>query len=166
MSPLAAPAPPAAPPALGSSGLREVLLFLAVGGTGYVADVGAFNVFRTVGPMVALDPVVAKLAAVAVAMAVTYLGNRFLTWRSRSSGDRRREVLLFVVFNVLGLGCSVVLLWVSHDLLGLTTRLEDNLSANVVGVALGTWVRFWGYRRFVFPAAAEPAPLAPTETYC
>ena len=48
-------------------------------------------------------------------------------------------------------------------MLGLTSRWADNISANVVGLALGTAFRFWSYRTFVFgeqPAEDAP-PLAP-----
>ena len=48
-----------------------------------------------------------------------------------------------------------VTLVLSHDVLGLTSRLADNTSANVVGLALGTVFRFVTYRRFVF---APPKP--------
>jgi putative flippase GtrA len=89
-------------------------------------------------------------------MVVTYLGNRLVTWRGRSGGDRRREIGLFVAFNMVGLALSVVTLVISHDLLGLTSRLADNVSANVIGLALGTLFRYWSYRRFVF---AAPAPM-------
>jgi hypothetical protein len=54
------------------------------------------------------------------------------------------------VFNVVGLGFSILTLWISHDLLGLTSRLDDNVSANLIGLALGTAFRYWSYRRFVF----------------
>ena len=128
----------------------EVVSFLTVGGAGYVVDVGAFNYLRTAPVLGALDPSVAKSLAVALAMVVTYVGNRAITWRGQSSSGRHREVALFVVFNVIGLGFSVLTLAVSHDLLGLTSRLADNISANVVGLALGTAFRFWSYRRFVF----------------
>ena len=128
----------------------EVVSFLAVGGVGYVVDVSAFNYLRTAPVLDALDPSVAKSLAVALAMVVTYVGNRAVTWRGRSARGRRREVALFVLFNVIGLGFSVLTLAVSHDLLGLTSRLADNISANVVGLALGTAFRFWSYRRFVF----------------
>jgi putative flippase GtrA len=62
-----------------------------------------------------------------------------------------------VVFNVIGFGFSVITLVISHDLLGLTSRLADNISANVVGMALGTAFRFWSYRRFVFATPKERA---------
>jgi putative flippase GtrA len=127
---------------------RELLTFVAVGAAGYVTDVAAFNWFRE-QPVVG-DPVLAKIAAVGVAMVVTYLGTRLLTWRDLGSDNRRREVALFAVFNLVGLLISVLALDVSHHVLGLTSRLADNVSGNVVGVGLGTAFRFWAYRRFVF----------------
>jgi putative flippase GtrA len=139
----------------------EVLTFLAVGGAGYVTDVVAFNWLRDHAPVGGHDPVIAKAAAVAVAMVVTYLGNRLLTWRDVTSDNRRREVALFVVFNLLGLMISVVLLAVSHDVMGLTSRLADNLVGNVLGVGLGTAFRYWAYRRFVFVSPSRAAVDAP-----
>ena len=140
---------------------REVLTFLSVGGAGYVVDVVAFNVLRSLPPFAALDPSVARTLAVAVAMCVTYVGNRTLTWRQHTTGNRRREIGLFVVFNVIGFGFSVVTLVISHDLLGLTSRLADNISANVIGLALGTVFRYLTYRRFVFATVASaPSTVA------
>ena len=130
---------------------REVATFLAVGGTAYVVDVAAFNWMRTVPMLGRVDPTVAKALAVALAMVVTYLGNRTLTWRHRGRRDGRvRELGLFVVLNLVGLVIAVATLAVSHDLLGLTSRLADNISANVIGLGLGTAFRFWSYRRLVF----------------
>ncbi len=130
---------------------REILTFLAVGGAGYVTDVAAFNWLRD-QPVLGGggDPVGAKIVAVALAMVVTYVGNRMLTWRDLVTTNRRREVALFAVFNLVGLLISVVTLDLSHNVLGLTSRLADNLSGNVVGVGLGTAFRFWSYQRFVF----------------
>ena len=112
---------------------------------------------RSIEPFAGWDPAVARTVAVAVAMVVTYVGNRTLTWRDVPAGDRRREVALFVLFNIIGFGFSVVALVVSHDLLGLTSRLADNVSANVIGLALGTVFRFVTYRRFVFAVGGTPA---------
>ena len=129
---------------------REVLTFLAVGGAGYVVDVVCFNLLRSTAWLGSVDPSVARTLAVVAAMVVTYVGNRTLTWRGRPARDRRRELGLFVVANVIGFGFSVVCLVVSHDLLGLTSRLADNVSANVVGLALGTAFRFVTYKYVVF----------------
>ncbi len=128
----------------------QLLTFLLVGGTGYVVDVVVFNLLRSTATLGAWDPSVARVLAVAAAMVVTYLGNSLLTWRGEGDGDRRREVVLFVVFNVIGLGLSVLTLTISHDVLGLTSRLADNISANGVGLALGTLFRYWSYKTFVF----------------
>jgi putative flippase GtrA len=144
----------------------EVLGFLVVGGLGYVVDVGAFNVLWGLSPFDTLDPSVAKVVAVALAMLVTYLGNSFFTWRGKASTSVR-QVLLFVMFNVVGLGFSILILWISHDLLGLTSRLDDNVSANLIGLALGTAFRYWSYRRFVFDRphdASRHAPNGPGST--
>lgn len=140
---------------------REVVTFLAVGGTGYVVDVSAFNVLRSVHPFAGLDPSVARTLAVAVAMCITYGGNRTLTWRLHTSGNRRRELGLFVLFNIIGFGFSIATLVISHDLLGLTSRLADNISANVVGLALGTVFRFVTYKRFVFATPDQAEVLEP-----
>lgn len=135
---------------------REVLTFLAVGGTGYVVDVTAFNVLRGAGPLATMDPSVARTLAVLAAMTVTYAGNRAFTWSG--TANRRREVALFVLFNVIAFGFSVVTLVISHDILRLTSRLADNISANVVGLALGTAFRFVTYRTFVFAPAPTDEP--------
>jgi putative flippase GtrA len=133
----------------------EIVSFLTVGGVGYVVDVTAFNYLRSAPILTGLDPTVAKVIAVGLAMIVTYVGNRAVTWRGESGHDRHREVALFIVFNLIGLGFSVVTLAISHDLLGLTSRLCDNISANVIGLALGTVFRYWSYRRFVFGAVVR-----------
>ncbi|MCW2791964.1 MAG: GtrA family protein, partial [Nocardioides sp.] len=148
----------------------DLLSFLAVGGVGYVVDVAAFNVLRSVAPFATADPSIARSLAVVAAMVVTYIGNRTLTWGPTDADPpetfgrvsaRRREIALFVLFNVIGLGFSVVSLVVSHDLLGLTSRWSDNISANVVGLALGTVFRYLTYRHVVFAAPPPPPEPAP-----
>jgi putative flippase GtrA len=139
----------------------EVATFLTVGGIGYVVDVATFNVLRSHSWLSTVDPSYARVLAVGLAMVVTYLGNRLFTWRDESTGDRRREIGLFIVFNMIGLGLSVATLVISHDLLGLTSRLADNVSANVVGLALGTLFRYWSYRKFVFGVRSAAPTRAP-----
>jgi putative flippase GtrA len=140
---------------------REVVCFLVVGGLGYVVDVVAFNVLLSHAPFSGWDPTLARTVAMAVAMVVTYTGNRWWTWEGVRRHDRRREAALFVLFNLVGLVISVGVLLLSHDLLGLTSRLDDNVSANVVGLGLATAFRFWSYRTFVFGADAVDEPAEP-----
>jgi len=145
---------------------REVVTFLAVGGTGYVVDVLAFNLLRSTPPFGVWDPAVARTLAVLAAMCVTYAGNRLVTWRDRTSRGRRREVVLFAVANLIGYLFSVGCLLVSHDLMGLTSRLADNVSANLVGLALGTAFRFVAYKYVVFAGAErrDAAEAQPSRT--
>jgi myo-inositol-hexaphosphate 3-phosphohydrolase/putative flippase GtrA len=150
----------------------QVLTFLAVGGAGYVVDVVAFNLLRSTATLGAWDPSVARILAVGAAMVVTYLGNSLFTWRGEGTSNRRREVSLFILFNLVGLGISVLTLTISHDVLGLTSRMADNISANVVGLALGTLFRYWSYKTFVFThtgagvslAHVAPADVEPVRT--
>ena len=47
------------------------------------------------------------------------------------------------------------------DSVRLTSRLSDNIAANVIGLALGTALRHWSYKRFVFAVDSqrEPEPV-------
>ena len=140
---------------------RELGAFGVVGLLAYGLDVGVFNLLRYAGDPGLLEdkPLTAKAMSVVVATLASYAGNRHWTWRHRARGRVRREVTLFFVVNALGLGLALLCLAVSHYALGLTSPLADNLSANVVGMALATAFRFWAYRTHVFP---EPVLSPPT----
>jgi putative flippase GtrA len=135
---------------------HEVAKFGVVGGVGFVVDVSVFNLLRFVGdsPLLEHKPLTAKAVSVAVATIFTYLGNRHWTWRERVRSGARREVTLFFVLNGVGMLIAVACLATSHYLLGLTSPLADNISANAVGLVLGMLFRFWSYRTFVFRRAA------------
>jgi putative flippase GtrA len=131
--------------------------FGVVGGVGYVVDVGAFNLLRYAGGEGPLydKPLTAKALSVTLATLVTYLGNRHWTWRHRERTDFRREYALFFVLNAIGLAISLMCLFISHYVLDLTSALADNISANVIGLVLGTTFRFWSYRTYVFKRRPE-----------
>jgi putative flippase GtrA len=139
--------------------VQEAAKFGVVGLAALVVDVGLFNLLRYAGgegPMYD-RPLTAKIVSVSVATTVAYFGNRYWTFRDRRRTSFGREYVLFFVLNGVGLLISVGCLWLSHYALGLHSALADNISANVVGLALGTLFRFWSYRRWVFPADAEAA---------
>ncbi len=145
---------------------HEVAKFGVVGAFAFVIDVGLFNILRFAGgegPMYD-KPLTAKVVSVAVATTFAYFGNRYWTFRHRGRTSFGREYLLFFVLNGVGMAISVSCLWISHYLLGFTSALADNISANVIGLALGTLFRFWSYRRWVFPEDAEAADEAAIAT--
>ncbi|PZE22992.1 MULTISPECIES: GtrA family protein [unclassified Curtobacterium] len=140
-----------------AAAVRELASFGAVGGVSFVVDVGVYNLLRAT----VLDdkPVGAKIVSVAVATLVAWLGNRFLTFRSQRTANRRetaREGALFVLSNLIGLGIATGCLFVSHYLLGFTSTLADNVAGNGVGLVLGTIFRFVAYKAVVFRIKEAP----------
>ena len=131
--------------------VHEVAKFGIVGAFAFVIDVGLFNLLLYFGPLED-KPLTAKVVSVVAATTFAYFGNRFWTYRHRGRRSMRREYVLFFVFNGIALLISVGCLWFSHYVLGLDSPLADNISANVVGVLLGTLFRFVAYRTWVFPA--------------
>jgi len=136
---------------------RQFAKFGVVGAVAYVIDVAVFNSLRYVGedPVLADQPLTAKIVSSAVATVVSWLGNRYWTFRHTRRPQARREFLIFVLMCSIGLGISLSILWFSHYVLGFTSALADNIAANVIGLAAGSLFRFWAYRRFVFTHTAE-----------
>lgn len=136
--------------------LREIAKFGVVGLIALVVDIGLFNLLRFAGGEGPFydRPLTAKAISVIAATTVAYIGNRYWTFRQRGRTHMAREYILFFVLNGVGMLIALSCLWFSHYALGLTSALADNISANVVGLALGTMFRFWSYRRWVFPAVS------------
>lgn len=136
---------------------REIAKFGLVGLSALVVDIGLFNILRFAGGEGPLfdKPLTAKIISVAVATTVAYAGNRFWTFRHRGRTHMAREYLMFFALNGVAMLIAVGCLWFSHYVLMLDTPLADNISANVVGLGLGTLFRFWSYRKWVFPAIPD-----------
>ena len=142
--------------------VRELLKFGVVGAVAYVVDVGVFNLLRFAGPRLLEDkPLTAKVISVGVATIVAWVGNRYWTFRRRRRVDARRELMAFVFMNLVGLGIGLSCLAISHYVLDLRSPLADNISANVIGLGLGTAFRFVAYRTWVFTELRDEVPPAP-----
>ncbi len=136
---------------------HQIAKFGVVGLVALVVDVGLFNVLRFAGGEGPLydKPLTAKIISVVVATTVSYIGNRTWTFSDRGRTSYLREYVLFFVLNGVALLITLGCLWFSHYALGLTGPLADNISANFIGLGLGTLFRFWSYRRWVFPEVPE-----------
>lgn len=130
--------------------IHEFAKFGTVGLSALVVDIGLFNFLLYAGPLQG-KPLTAKAVSVAVATTFAYLGNRFWTFKHRGGTSRTKEYLLFFGLNGVAMLIAMGCLWISHYALGFTSPLADNISANVIGLGLGTLFRFWSYRKFVFP---------------
>lgn len=131
--------------------VRELAKFGSVGAVAYVVDLGLFNLLSFgPGEVLGHKPLTAKIVSVTVATLVAWLGNRYWTFADRRSPSRGRELAAFVVVNLGGMLIAVGCLAISTYVLGLTSPLAKNVSANVVGLVLGTVFRYVAYRGFVF----------------
>jgi putative flippase GtrA len=136
--------------------LPELLKFGVVGGIGSIIDLGGTAILHSeyhVGPLAA------KAVAVTAATVVTYLGSRFWTFKERENHSARREAVLFIVLNVIGLVIAEAVIGFVTYVLAMHGKLEYN-AASVIGTGLGTVFRFYAYRKWVFTAPAQEAAAA------
>jgi putative flippase GtrA len=141
---------------------REMLKFGTVGAVAFVVDVGLFNLLTTnlwIGtgsPPLDGHEKIAKIISASIATVVAWVGNRYWSFRHRRQSSRSREFVTFVLMNGIAMVIAVLCLAVSHDVLGFTSHIADNISGNVIGIGLGTLFRFWAYRTFVFTQFIDP----------
>lgn len=139
--------------------LRQAARFLLVGGAATVVDVGAFNLFHY---GLGVGPLSAKVVATVLGGAAAFVGNR--QWSFRGAADRswRTQAGAFLAVNLVALVLALLPLAIARYALGLTGVVALNVAGNGIGLVLATALRFWGYRRWVFPPAAVPtaAPAA------
>jgi putative flippase GtrA len=136
---------------------HQLLKFSTVGAVAFVVDAVVFNVI-----LLAIGlPLVAKTVSVLFASSLAFVANRHWSFAGRERRGLGREAVLFVIINGAGLAVALAVLWASHYLLHFTSRLADNIAANVVGLGLAAALRFWAYRTLLW--RAQPAAV-PVET--
>lgn len=151
--------------------LRDLLRFGMVGGLGFLVDIGLFNLLRLT--LLANDhhiigaPLIAKTISVLAAIAANWVGNRWWAFRDRRGEHPAREALAFLAVSLAGSAISLICLGLTHYLLGFTSPVADNISANVVGLGLGSAFRFiavrtWVFRQVTMTSVAPQEPLVVT----
>lgn len=133
--------------------VRYALKFGVVGLIGYFIDVGIFNALRlgAVGDDHFFQgPIGAKIVSVTIATLVTWFGNRYWTFREHRRQNFMLELLEFGAIAVVGLGISLIPLYISHYVLGFDNLVADNISTNVIGLFFATAFRFLMYRYWVY----------------
>lgn len=139
----------------------ELARFGSVGSVAFVVDMGTYNLLRF-GPIDLFNekPITARIVAVVISTVVSWLGSRYWTFADQRSAQQGREFALFGAINVVGIAITVGALAFSHYVLGLSGPWSDNI-ANIIGIVLGTIVRYLGYKAFVFTGTATvPTQLA------
>jgi putative flippase GtrA len=132
--------------------IHEGAKFLVIGAVGAIITFGVANALHPIGKYKAIT------IATILATVITYLGNRYWTFRHRQGKGTTRDSILFFVFNGVGLLIYYACIGLI-DLAGLGRNLAWYNVALVVGTGLGTLFRFWSYRRWIWLAS----PAAPPE---
>ncbi|MDP9797756.1 putative flippase GtrA [Catenuloplanes nepalensis] len=146
--------------------VQEIGKFGVVGGIAFVVD---FSIYAFCLQGLGMETLTAKAIAASIAATLAFFGNRFWTWRHRERSGLAREYGLYFFFNLVGIGVALGTLALTHYGLGsvwpiFQTEAADYISAQFLGTALGTLVRFWSYRTFVFVATTPPpVPAESTE---
>ncbi len=133
--------------------LTRIIKFCLVGGMNYLVDVSVFNLLML--GWLSSHPLTSKILAAAVATVFSWVVNRYWTFRNQRTDNRLQEFMGFAVVNVLGMLPAVICLGISHYLLGFTSLLADNISANVIGLVLGTILRFLLYEHTIFTGTKQ-----------
>jgi putative flippase GtrA len=108
-----------------------------------------------------VGPLTANVIATVVATGVSYVGNRYWTFRHRQRTTVGREGIVFFVLNGVGLAIQLGCLGLCTYVLGLHDRLSYNVFL-VIGIGLATVFRYGAYKKWVWRARlpAQPAPGA------
>jgi putative flippase GtrA len=131
--------------------IHESFKFLIVGGIGMLLTIATAVALHSLGKYIAIT--IATIAATIV----TFLGNRYWTFRHRQGDGARQESVVFFLLNGVGLVIYYGCIWVIQDLMRLESRFWYTV-ALVVGTGLGTLFRFWSYRRWVWTIRHKPGP--------
>jgi putative flippase GtrA len=138
--------------------IHEGAKFLVVGAIGTVVTFGVAIPLHGIGEYKSVT------IATIVATVVTYLGNRYWSFRHRQSNGTARDSVLFFVMNGIGLLIYYACIWLIRGVLHLGGPPHSQTAsahlwytvALVLGTGLGTLFRFWSYRKWVWPAAPPP----------
>lgn len=150
----------------------EVSKFLTVGA---IATVVAFVIFNGLvhGGSAPLNdrPQLGYFLANCVGMMISFRGTRDWALKHRDVRHPDGGRTAFLVINLVTMLIPMACLWISRNVLGLDDPLSDNIAANVIGLGMGTVVRFLLFRQYVFPRegleaarnGAEATPVPDTD---
>lgn len=128
--------------------VKELGAFGVVGGVCFVIDIGLFQLLYA---HAGAGAVTSKFVSTVVSMTVAYVAHRYWSFSHRARTGVRREYALFAVINGVTLLIGLAVVALARYPLGQEGALVLQV-ANVGSIALGTVIRYFSYRRWVFPA--------------
>jgi putative flippase GtrA len=137
---------------------RELLKFGIVGGSTFVVDNGVWYLLKL--SVLESKPTTAKAIAIIVAAIVSYVLNREWSFRTRGGRERTHEAALFFVISGLAVIVNLIPLYLSRYVFNLEMpfvgrweqETADFVSGSIIGMLLAMVFRFWGFKKWVFPA--------------
>ena len=148
--------------------IHEAAKFGVVGVIGvFITNGGYALLHNTFG----LGPVTATTIATIVATGVSYVANRYWSFRHRERTSVAREGMIFFVLNGVGLLIQDAVVAFNFYILGNGHNKAAEFIALNAGIALATLFRFWSYRKWVWAepgdgaeagASGPQAPAAPS----
>jgi putative flippase GtrA len=127
--------------------IHEFAKFGVIGVVGLLITNIGYAVFHSTFGM---GPVSATTVATIIATAVTYVGNRYWSFKHRERTNVAREGIIFFALNGIGLLIQDAAVGFNYYILGLGGhKLAEFLALNI-GIGLATLFRFWSYRKFVW----------------
>lgn len=144
--------------------IAEATRFLAVGGLATLVALILFNwlvhgINMGRAPLQG-QPILAYVIANTIGMVISYNGSRNYAFRDRPPRHADGGRTAYVIINVATMTLPIACLMFSRSVLGLDDPASDNISANVIGLAMGLGARFYLFRTFVFHR-----PIHLTELY-
>jgi putative flippase GtrA len=134
--------------------IHEAAKFGVVGVVGVlITNFGYALLHNTFGT----GPVTATTIATIVATAVSYVANRYWSFRHRERTSVAREGVIFFVLNGVGLLIQDAVVAFNFYILGYGHNKVAEFIALNVGIAIATLFRFWSYRKWVWVAPADGA---------
>ena len=134
----------------------ELGRFGVVGVAGVIVNLGVFNLLR-LGPLSEDSTVLgeddrvvtAKVIATLVSIVFAWVAHRQWTFRGLRTHKPVRELLVFGLVNLIAIVAEAGVVAISHYVLAFTSLAADNI-ASLIGIGLGTVLRYVGYKVFVF----------------
>lgn len=127
------------------AGVIQFLKFNAVGLLNTLIDFAVFTVLHSIGM---LYPI-AQVISYSTGTANSYILNKKVTFRDRNSGTKqffdRKQLLRFIVLNLIVLGISLLCMHILSDKLGI-----EVLIAKVMVTFVTVMINFFGSRKWVF----------------
>lgn len=133
---------------------REVRRFGVIGVLGFVIDLGLFAWLTSEQGPLDHKVTTAKVISGTVATVFAWVGNRYFTFKHRENRPLHHEVLLFFLVNAVALAATSGWVALAHYGFGVTNGTWLIVHA-VIGIAIGTVIRFIAYRLVVFGDDAE-----------